>query len=55
MGADYEVIVYEGAYHGFDNFTAVQNYIGYTVGGNPAARNDSRKQMLNWFLNHTQY
>ncbi|NOQ32229.1 MAG: prolyl oligopeptidase family serine peptidase [Helicobacteraceae bacterium] len=51
-GSNYEVIVYKNAYHSFDLFISEQTYAGHTVGGNYIARNDSHKQMLNWFLRH---
>ena len=45
----FDVISYEGAHHSFDFYIPVQSYSGHTVGGNSAARDDSKKQMLNWF------
>ena len=51
-GAPYDVRVYEDAHHSFDLPMALQNYVGYTVGGNPAAAADSRMRMIAWFREH---
>jgi dienelactone hydrolase len=53
-GADYEVIVYDHAHHSFDLNIRIQTFANHTVGGNVAARKDSQKQMLSWFLSHMQ-
>ncbi len=51
-GAPYEVEIYEDAHHSFDLPMPVQRYVGYTVGGHPAAAADSRKKMIAWFREH---
>lgn len=51
-GAPYDVKIYEDAHHSFDLPMPVQRYVGYTVGGHPAAAADSRTRMIAWFREH---
>lgn len=51
-GAPYDVKIYEDAHHSFDLPMPVQSYVGYTVGGHPAAAADSRARMIAWFREH---
>ncbi|MDE0046794.1 MAG: dienelactone hydrolase family protein [bacterium] len=51
-GAPYDVKIYEDAHHSFDLPMPVQHYVGYTVGGHPAAAADSRMRMIAWFREH---
>jgi len=53
-GAEYDVVVYEDAHHGFDIPISIRIYAGHTVGGNELATTDSRLRMMNWFLKHKQ-
>jgi dienelactone hydrolase len=53
-GADYDVLVYEDAYHSFDLPISVQEYSGHLVGGNLDVTRDSREKMIDWFLTHSQ-
>jgi len=53
-GADYEVLIYSDAHHGFDLLIPEQEYAGHLIGGNPGAASDSREKMANWFLKHRQ-
>ena len=48
-GAPYDAKIYEDAHHSFDLPMPVQRYVGYTVGGHPAAAADSRTRMIAWF------
>src|SRR5262245_19563671 len=45
-GADFELIVYPEAVHGFDLDIEIQTYIRYLVGHNARAASDSRDRML---------
>ena len=51
-GADYDVLVYDNAYHSFDLPVPLQDYSGHRVGGNPEATRDSREKMVEWFLEY---
>ena len=53
-GADYDVLVYEDAYHSFDLPIVEQEYLGHRLGGNPDATRNSREKMIDWFLAHRQ-
>ncbi len=48
-GGNLEVVTYTDAKHSFDLNLAVQTYKGHTIGGNPKARSDARRRMINWF------
>jgi dienelactone hydrolase len=48
-GADYKVIVYEGAYHGFDLYITNVRFAGHSVGGNNEDRKDSLIKILECF------
>jgi dienelactone hydrolase len=51
-GADFELIVYPEAIHGFDLDIQTQTYIRYLVGYNAYAASDSRDRMLAFFKRH---
>ncbi len=51
-GASFKVIVYDGAHHSFDLPIPLQIYVGFKVGGNEAAADKSRAEMLAWFRSH---
>jgi dienelactone hydrolase len=51
-GADFELIVYPEAVHGFDLDIQTQTYIRYLVGYNAYAASDSRDRMLAFFKRH---
>src|SRR5262245_45551837 len=51
-GADFELIVYPGAVHGFDLEIKIQTYIRYLVGHDAHAASDSRARMLAFFKRH---
>ena len=49
LGQEYRFIAYEGAYHAFDLEIPLHYYLGFRIGANPVAREDSRRRMLDWF------
>ena len=48
-GAAMDTHVYPGAHHSFDLPVEKQSYAGHTVGGDPAATEDSRRRYLKFF------
>jgi len=51
-GADFDVIVYPDALHGFDQPSKTRTYRGYTLGYNARATANGRDRMLEFFKRH---
>jgi dienelactone hydrolase len=51
-GAEFDVVVYPGALHGFDQPRPRFRLLGHWLGHHPAAAADSRKRMAEFFLKH---
>lgn len=47
-----ELVLYPGAFHAFDNYRSLTTYLGYTLGYNQSAAEDSRKRTLKFLKDH---
>lgn len=51
-GAEFDVVTYPDAHHGFDQERKTVRYKGHTLGYSAAATADSRKRMIEFFVRH---
>ena len=51
-GAEFDVINYPNAHHGFDQQRKTTKYKGYTLAPSPDAAADSRKRVREFFIRH---
>ena len=51
-GAEFEVISYPNAYHGFDQPRPMRKVLGYTMAYDRGATVDSRKRYIEFFINN---
>lgn len=47
-----ELVLYPGAFHAFDSYGSLRTYLGYTLGHNQSAAEDSKKRTLQFLKEH---